>query len=333
MRSLKVWFLFLLCFCVPVAACSSPSEPDQVTVQLKWVHQAHSAGLYAALEQGFFADENLQVELLEGGSGIDPLASLISGQADFSIASPHSVFMAIDSGEELRAIASLFQISPVVFVSMPESGITRPQDFIGKKISVLGVPELEMQLHAMLDFLGLDHGAVTLTQHSYGFDQLVDGKVDIQAFYTTSGLLRLQEAGYQVNLIYPGDYGVHHNGDCIVTTPFLLEENPDLALRFLRAHSKGWRYAVENQDQALAATMHYALEKDLDLQRSMLTATIPLINTGSGHIGAFNQANWQSMHDTLLDQGFISQSIPLDQVIDPSFIERALSACRDFHCP
>lgn len=332
MHSYKGLLFLFLCCCLALAACVPPPQPDRITVQIKWVHQAQSAGFYAALDQGFFADENLQVELLEGGPGVDPIAALTSGQADFAVASPHTLFMAIDRGEELRAIATIFQISPVVFIAMPDSGITRPQDFIGKTISVVGVQELEIQLHAMLDFLGLDNDAVTRVPHSYDYDQLVSGQVDVQAFYTTSGLLRLQNAGYQVNLIYPGDYGVHHNGDCIITSASLLEQDPVLALRFLRAFSKGWRYATEQQEQALQATMRYALEEDLELQRSMLTATIPLISTGRQRIGTIDSDAWQSLHDSLLDQNFISRSIPLDQVIDPSLIERAASECRDFHC-
>jgi NitT/TauT family transport system substrate-binding protein len=330
-RSIAWVFLFLCC-CLLLSACAPPATPDQIAVQIKWVHQAQSAGFYTALDQGFFADENLQVELLEGGPGVDPLDMLTSGQADFAVASPHSLLMAIDRGEELKAIATIFQISPVVFVSMPQSGITRPQDFSGKTISVIGVQELEIQLHAMLDFLGLEHESVTLVPHSYDYDRLVSGQVDVQAFYTTSGLPRLQEAGYQVNLIYPGDYGVHHTGDCIVTSASLLEQDPVLALRFLRAFSKGWRYATEQQDQALETTMRYALEDDLELQRSMLTASFPLISTGRQKIGGMDPHAWQSLHDALLDQGFISQSIPLEQVIDPSFIERASSECSDFHC-
>ncbi len=320
----KVVIVLFLGLLLP-AACTPKTAPDQVTVQIKWVHQAQSAGFYTALDQGFFADENLQVDLLEGGPGVDPLDMLTSGQANFAVASPHSLFIAIDSGEELKAIATIFQISPVVFISMPGSAITRPQDFLGKTISVIGVQELEIQLHAMLDFLGLDQDAVTLVPHSYDYDQLVSGQVDLQAFYTTSGLPRLQEAGYQVNLIYPGDYGVHHVGDCVVTTASLLEQDPVLVLRFLRAFSRGWRYAIENQDQALQATMRYALEDDLELQRGMLTASIPLISTGNHKIGEIDPHAWQSLRDALLDQGFISRSIPLEQVIDPSFIERASS--------
>lgn len=332
MFRIKAWIFTFLCCCQFLSACSPPPAPDQITVQIKWVHQAQSAGFYAALEQGFFADENLQVTLLEGGPGVDPIAMLTSGQADFAVASPHTLFMAIDSGAELKAIATIFQISPVVFVSMPQSAITRPHDFVGNTIAVVGVQELEIQLQAMLDFLGLDAGAVTLVPHSYGYDQLVSGQVDVQAFYTTSGLPRLQEAGYQVNLIYPGDYGVHHTGDCIVTSASLLEQDPALALRFLRAFSRGWRYATEQQDQALQATMRYALEQDLELQRSMLTAAIPLISTGRQKIGEIDPQAWQALHDALLDQGFISRSIPLNMVIDPALIERAASECRDFHC-
>jgi len=322
-----VLVIFLLVWLFP--ACSPLITPKTsltpITVQLRWTHQAQFAGMYAADLQGYFAEQGLAVTFLEGMPTTDFIGVVLDDKAQFGITNADSLIIARSQGKPVTAIATIYQRSPSVFITLANSGITRPQDFIGKRISVLGVQELEIQLHDMLDFLGLDHDAVILTQHSYDYDQLVSGGVDVQAYYATGGLQRLQDAGIEVNLIYPGDYGVHHTGDCIAVSDAFLDQNPDLAVRFLRAFTRGWRYTIEHQDQALQATMRYALESDPDLQRSMLTATIPLISTGSHQIGSIDTRAWQSLHDALLDQKHISQSIPLEQMIDPSFIERASS--------
>jgi len=316
-----------VCFVVLIllSACTVKTEPDTVTVQLKWVHQAQFAGFYVAEQMGFFAEENLDVEFLEGGSNINPIDTVTSGVADFAVSAPEELVIAVSRGEDLKAIANIFQISPVVFVSMADSGITRPQDFIGKSVAVLGELDFEIQLHIMLDFLNISLDDLTLRQHTYGADELTGGEVDVQAFYATGGLLRLRNEGYQVNLIYPGDFGVHLNGDCIITADATLAENPDLTLRFLRALVKGWQHAVEHEDQAVEATMRYALESDVVLQREMLTASIPLISTGREKIGSLDTQSWQTLHDALLDQGLITRSIPLEEVIDPSYVERIYS--------
>jgi NitT/TauT family transport system substrate-binding protein len=313
---------FLMVF---LFACAPAPQPDHITVQLKWVHQAHFAGFYAAQEMGFFQDENLVVELIEGGPGIDQIASVTSGKADYAVVAPNVLFREVERGQELKAIATIFQISPTVFVSLADSGISRPQDFIGKRIAIQGIPDFEAEMHAMLDFLGIDWDTLILKEHSYSTDLLTSGAVDVQGFYITSGLQRLLNQGFQANLIYPGDYGVHLNSDCIIAADSTLQEHPDLTLRFLRALLRGFTYAIENEEEALQIIMQYALESDLELQRNMWKASIPLISTGVHPVGALDTRKWQAMHDMLLDQGTIKQPIPLEQVLDASFMERIIA--------
>src|SRR5512134_2335685 len=62
-----------------------PQELDKVTLQLKWVTQAQFAGYYAALEEGYYEDEGLDVELKPGGPDITPEQVVASGQAEFGL--------------------------------------------------------------------------------------------------------------------------------------------------------------------------------------------------------------------------------------------------------
>ena len=55
-----------------VAGCSSvENPPDQVTVQLKWVHSIQFGGMYTADKKGFYTDENIAVTFNTGGPDID----------------------------------------------------------------------------------------------------------------------------------------------------------------------------------------------------------------------------------------------------------------------
>ena len=60
---------------------------DQVSLQLKWKHQFQFAGYYAALEQGFYRDAGLDVEIREGGPDVDVAKALAAGQVDFGVCS------------------------------------------------------------------------------------------------------------------------------------------------------------------------------------------------------------------------------------------------------
>lgn len=48
-------------------SASAASAADDVTLQLKWVTQGQFAGYYVALENGYYADEDLNVTILPGG--------------------------------------------------------------------------------------------------------------------------------------------------------------------------------------------------------------------------------------------------------------------------
>src|SRR3954469_21227003 len=61
------------------------SAADSVKLQLKWHHQFQFAGYYAALENGYYREAGLDVQILEGGPQVDVAAEVASGRAQFGI--------------------------------------------------------------------------------------------------------------------------------------------------------------------------------------------------------------------------------------------------------
>ena len=297
------------------------ASPDPVILQLKWVHQASFSGFYVAQEKGYYAAENLAVTFIEGGPGVDVIQQISSGEADFGVAAPEQILIHRGSGVPVVAIATIFQVSPVVFVTLSDSGIQRPADLYGHKVAIEGVDDYEIQFRAIYNKLGLDIQQIEIVPHSYDLMPLYEGQIDCIGLYATGGLLRLRQDGYQANLIWPSDYGVHMYSDTIVTNEELVLRNPDLVKRFLRASLLGWQDAVGNAEAAVVATLKYAKEADPDLQTEMMTASLPLVHTGEVKIGWMQPEIWQSMIDTLLEQGVLDQSISLDEVYDRSFLK------------
>jgi NitT/TauT family transport system substrate-binding protein len=118
-----------------------------------------------------------------------------------------------------------------------------------------------------------------------------------------------RRAGYAVNLVFPDDYGVHFYGDCIFTTDELVDTNPDLARRFLRASLKGWNYAVENAAEIGPLVARYNPNADVEIETDSMFASQPMINTGEDHIGSMKPEVWVAMEATLRQNGAITGSI------------------------
>ena len=73
MKNLKYlsFILIIGVLAVLVGGCAEEEKPpDQVTVQLKWIHQAQFAGMYAAGSKGFYTEENIDITLQAGGVDI-----------------------------------------------------------------------------------------------------------------------------------------------------------------------------------------------------------------------------------------------------------------------
>lgn len=308
--------VLLSCFLLPACRQSPPEKPrDHVTLQLKWLHQAQFAGFYMAQEKGYYQDENLDVSFLEGGKDIDQCQRLISGKADLALSSAETLFLNRTEEHRMVALAVIYQRSAVVFAAKGQTQIRQPQDFVGKTIAVGGMEgggfvEALVQFQALMKKMGLSNINYTITPYDPLYRDFYAGKVDITPTYLTAGAIKMRNRGIDLNLIWPGDYGIPFYSDTLMTTPEYLKKNRDVALRFLRASLKGWREAVENPDEAVDVTLKYTELKDRKVQKDMLEAQMPLVHTGEHPIGWMEPKIWQGIYTTLLEQGILQK--PMD---------------------
>ena len=219
--------VFLLAFItLLVGACQSKDTappPDEVTVQLKWLHQAQFAGLYAAVTQGYYAEENIKVAFIPGGATADLIGSVVMGGADFGISAADLLLIARAVGNPVLAIATIYRRNPLVYFSLPESGITRPEDFIGKTIRV--TKSQQVIFDALMAKVKARPDQYVISREP-GLDPFYAGEIQVSNGYLINEVITAKEKGIKLNIIYPGDYGVHFYSDTIFTTDELSSSNP-----------------------------------------------------------------------------------------------------------
>jgi len=290
-----------------------------ITVQLAWTHQSQFAGLYAADQMGYYAEEGLQVTFIEGGTKVDKLAPVLNGTAQFGVASPDELIIARSNGNRLKAFSTIFRLNPVVFVSLKDKNITIPQQFIGKTIRASA--NTAPTLNAMMARLG-----ISIDQYSYvdtpsDIEMFSSGEIPVWGIYRNAMLVAIQKAGYPVNIIYPDDYGVHFYSDSLYTTDEIINNDPQLVQRFLKASLKGWKFAVENPQRIPEFVQIYNPDADLQIERDRMIATIPMVNTGEDNIGWMTPEVWFEMEKTLRDQNLITAPVDVTQVFTMNFLE------------
>ncbi len=128
--------------------------------------------------------------------------------------------------------------------------------------------------------------------------------------------------GYDVNLIWPSDYGVHFYSDTLFTTDSIIAEKPDVVTGFTRAVLNGYRDAVGDTGLAVQAKLKYAKDSDRDTQTKMMQASVPLIHTGEYYIGWMNAGVWDSMNKMLTNQGLLINPVVTGSVYTMEFLEK-----------
>ncbi|MBC8163626.1 MAG: ABC transporter substrate-binding protein [Roseiflexaceae bacterium] len=250
-----------------VAACGAPAAssptaapaaasgtPDKATLQLKWVPQAQFAGYYAALDQGFYMAQNLDVTIAPGGPDIVPEQVVASGQAEFGINWMASLLATRETGAPLVNIAQVYTRAGMRHLSWKDSNITTPEALKGKKVAVWFGGN-EYNLLATLGKYNINKDSdLTLVQQPFDMNLLLNKEVDSAAAMTYNELYQVLSAGHTIDELNVLDYNTEGTAmpedGIFVSNDWLNADakNKDIAARFVRASIQGWAYCRDNAD-------------------------------------------------------------------------------------
>ncbi|MFC5524061.1 ABC transporter substrate-binding protein [Polaromonas jejuensis] len=315
------------------AGCAGPAlgaaQPERLTLQLKWLHQFQFAGYYAAQAKGFYHDEGLEVTIREGGPDRPPVATVLSGEAQFSIGDSDLVATRIN-GQPIVALAAIFQHSPYVIMSRRDRNIRTLSDLIGAKV-MMSEDQGAIQLRAMLQREGIDPKLVNILPQSWKLEDLIAGEVDAMSAYATVEPALLRARGVSPATMRSLDYGVDFYGDILFTTEAEVAKHPERTAAFLRATRKGWDYALSHGDEIAGLI----LEMDGVVQRGLTREILireavemrPFILPDVVEIGHMNPGRFEHIARTLAEQGLVRTDYSLaglmyepDAGVDPGLL-------------
>jgi len=283
---------------------------DEVKLQLQWVTQAQFAGYYAALENGYYSEEDLDVTILPGGPDIAPPQVLAGGGADAMLNWMPSALAAREKGLPVVNIAQPFKSSGLMLTCWKDTGITSPQDFRGKTIGVWffgnEYPFLSWMSQEGIPTDGGEDG-VTVLKQGFNVDPLLQRQADCISTMTYNEFNQVLSAGVSEDELVTfkcEDQGVATLEDGI----YVLEENledpefKDKMVRFVRASMKGWKWAEENPDAAAEIILEYdETGAQTEEHQKYMMGEIAKLTAGSN--GALDPADFDRTVATLLAGG------------------------------
>lgn len=338
--ALMVAGLVILAFAV--MACggtAAPAQATKVTLQLQWVPQSQFCGYYTALDKGFWKDEGLDVTIKPGAVEIVPQQVVATGGAEFGVAWLPKVLASIEQGANLVNIAQPFQRSGTLEVSWKDSGITKPEDWKGKKVGTWGFGN-EPELFAAMRKAGIDpnnSADVTVVQQPFDMSLLLNRELDAAQAMTYNEYAQVLEAVNPATgqLYTPADLnvinfqdvgtamlqdGIFVRGDWIQNTA-----NQDTAVKFLKGVFKGWIYCRDNFDDSVATVLKYGTTLGKGHQTWQLNEINKLIWPSPSGIGIMDPAAYKQTAD-IAQQFAIIKAAPKDGVYRTDLSQKALDA-------
>jgi NitT/TauT family transport system substrate-binding protein len=278
---------------------------DQVKLQLQWFIQAQFAGYFAAQDEGFYADQCLDVQIVEGGVDIVPQQQLADGAVDFALAWVPKALATREAGANIVDIAQVFQRSGTLQVSFAEAAITSPSDFAGKKIGNWGFGN-EYEIFAALEQAGLDPAAdVELVQQQFDMVGLLQGDIDAAEAMTYNEYAQVLEAVnpdtgelYQpedFNVVSYEEAGVGMLQDAIWADGERLASDDayrDVAVRFVTASLQGWAFCRDNVEACRDIVVAKGSKLGNSHQLWQMNEINKLIWPAENGVGTVDEAAW-----------------------------------------
>lgn len=286
------------------AATQVPAALIPIKLQLQWVTQSQFAGYFAAVDKGFYKDEGLDVTILQGAVEIVPQQVLASGQAEFAVSWVPKALASREEGAKIVDIAQVFQRSGTLEVSWKDSGITKPEDWKGKKVGTWGFGN-EFELTAAMVQAGLDpQKDVTVVQQPFDMSLLLNREVDAaeamtyneyaQVLESTDASGNLQYTPDDLSVINFNDVGTAMLQDAVWAREDWLQDanNQETAVKFLRATFKGWVFCRDNFDECVDIVLKNGPTLGKGHMAWQLNEINKLIWPSPAGIGVMDKALW-----------------------------------------
>jgi NitT/TauT family transport system substrate-binding protein len=318
------------------------AELTPVRLQLQWVTQSQFAGYYAALAQGFYAEEGLDLTILEGAVEIVPQQVVASGEAEFGIAWVPKMLASREAGADLVNIAQVFQRSGTLQVAWADSGLTSVEDWAGKRVGTWGFGN-EWEVFAALRQAGIepdDASQVTVVQQPFDMSLLLNREIDLAQAMTYNEYAQLLEATNPDTgeLYQPEDFTVFNYGDIgtamlqdhvFARESWLAEEgNEDIAVRFLRASFKGWIFCRDNFDECVNTVLENGPTLGEGHMRWQLNEVNALIWPSPLGIGIMDDAAYKQTVDISTEFKVLTKA-PDDTALRTDLAQQALDSLTD----
>jgi NitT/TauT family transport system substrate-binding protein len=260
MRALTAGFFAVLLAVAPASAQDKAGDKageskagaeklDKVSFGTNWVAEAEHGGFFQAVADGTYRKYGLDVTIVPGGPNDNNRMLLIAGKIDFFMtANTLMSFDAVANKVPVVSVASIFQKDPQVFLTHPESKITKLEELkpLTLFISKDGITSYFQWLKSEYGFSDKNVRPYTFNAQPF----IASPQSAMQGYVTSEPFAVEKAAGFKPGVMLLADYGFNTYSTLIETRQDVIEKKPDLVQRFVDASIIGWYTYIYGDNSA-----------------------------------------------------------------------------------
>jgi NitT/TauT family transport system substrate-binding protein len=285
----------------PGVAQEPIKSPTKLKVVLNFQADGALGGFYHALDRGYYRDAGLDVSLDFSNGSADAITRTASGLYDLGVGDISTLveFAVKNPDTAPRAVFLLYNKSPSAIIALKASGIAKPTDLYGRTLGQGAADAPSRMFPALAHLAGVDVNRIEKKQITPRLrdSMLLTRQVDAVTGFDQTVWFNLKASGTKfedVTIIYYADYGLDVYGNAILASRKILQTDPGLVARFVRASARGWREAIADPKLGVASLRRFNEVAPLELEAERLdwvgSRLIVTPYTRQEGIGAFDRA-------------------------------------------
>ena len=268
--------LAVLAILLALGVAAPATAADKLTLLLDWFVNPDHAPIIVAQERGYFADVDLEVEIVAPADPNDPPKLVAAGRADVAISYQPQLHIQVDQGLPLTRIGTLVATPLTCLLTLADGPIDTIADLKGRKVGFSVGGFEDALLKAMLGHHGLSLDDVELINVNFALSPaLLSGQVDaVIGAFRNFELNQLELEGHPGRAFYPEEEGVPTYDELIFIANNASLDDPRLP-RFLDAIETARLYLLNHPDDSFALFVKDRPELDDELNRRAWADTLP----------------------------------------------------------
>jgi putative hydroxymethylpyrimidine transport system substrate-binding protein len=300
-----------------LAGCGEKSEdttgaqPERFDLALDFYVNPDHAGIYEALDRGYFRDAGLDVHPEVPSDPSAPTKEVAAGRVDLAISYEPEVLLARDQGLPVKAIAALVPTPLTSLIWLADSGIHNVRDLRGKTIATAGIPYQEAYLETILDRAGLSTEDVDVVNVQQGLlPAILSGRADamLGGFLNVEGV-DLKLRGRKPTVIPVDRLGIPPYDELVlVANSDSLDERSRQIELFIAALERGTKAAAADPSSATSVILDAGKGLNPRFTAAEVRKTLPLLlPRGGGQYGRMDPRRWHRFAQFFADHGLIKE--------------------------